>query len=307
MVTPPVPLEGARLFHANVNCGDLSRSRDFYVDALGLTAGAHTATDEPQDGAAFGLAKARWDAWILLGSRGYDGGAVDLLEWQEPRPAGAPPGAVNECGFQRLGFHVPDLDAAISRIRERGGAAWSAPVEHDADGHAIRIVMANDPDGTMVEVVEGDGVGLLFVSVVCADLERSLGFYSSLGFREATRFAIAHDDATHVRVAGRLEMDEVVLTAPGGGDVVVILVGFRRPVPVAGRARPANTVGIWRTAFVLPDLDAACAGLARLGITTLSPPVEMAMGPGLPNLRFVCFAGPDGEILELIEQPAAGS
>jgi hypothetical protein len=31
----------------------------------------------------------------------------------------------------------------------------------------------------------------------------------------------------------------------------------------------------------------------------------MSMGPGLPELRFVCFAGPDGEVLELIEQPAA--
>ena len=31
---------------------------------------------------------------------------------------------------------------------------------------------------------------------------------------------------------------------------------------------------------------------------------RMAMGPGLPELRFLCFAGPDGEVLELIEQPA---
>ena len=43
--------------------------------------------------------------------------------------------------------------------------------------------------------------------------------------------------------------------------------------------------------------------LAELGIETISPPVAMAMGPGLPVLRFVCFAGPDGEVLELIEQP----
>jgi hypothetical protein len=29
----------------------------------------------------------------------------------------------------------------------------------------------------------------------------------------------------------------------------------------------------------------------------------MAMGAGLPELRFVCFRGPDHEVLELIESP----
>ena len=37
---------------------------------------------------------------------------------------------------------------------------------------------------------------------------------------------------------------------------------------------------------------------------TISAPVTMAMGPNLPTLRFVCFHGPDDEVLELIEQPA---
>ena len=53
---------------------------------------------------------ARWDASILLGPRGYDGGAIDLLQWHEPTPIGAPPASVVETGFQRLGLRVPDLD-----------------------------------------------------------------------------------------------------------------------------------------------------------------------------------------------------
>ena len=60
---------------------------------------------------------------------------------------------------------------------------------------------------------------------------------------------------------------------------------------------------MWRTALLVADLDAAYAELGRLGIATISPPTAMAMGPGLPELRFLCFAGPDGEVLELIEQP----
>jgi len=65
-------LTDGRLFHVNVNCSDLERSRRFYVDGLGLTAGARTATEEAQPGAAFGLDRARWDAWILLGPNGFD-------------------------------------------------------------------------------------------------------------------------------------------------------------------------------------------------------------------------------------------
>ncbi len=60
---------------------------------------------------------------------------------------------------------------------------------------------------------------------------------------------------------------------------------------------------MWRLALLVGDLDRSCARLAELGIETISPPVAMAMGADLPVLRFVCFAGPDGEVLELIEQP----
>ena len=94
-----------------------------------------------------------------------------------------------------------------------------------------------------------------------------------------------------------------MLAAPGGGEVRLILVGFRTPPVVASPSRTANTVGMWRFAMLVADLDASCAELGELGIATVSPPVSMAMGPGLPELRFVCFAGPDGEVLELIEQP----
>ena len=64
------------------------------------------------------------------------------------------------------------------------------------------------------------------------------------------------------------------------------------------------SVGIWRAAFLVPDIDAAWAAVASVDdAARLSPPVAMAMGEGLPELRFGCFRGPDGEVLELIEQP----
>jgi catechol 2,3-dioxygenase-like lactoylglutathione lyase family enzyme len=62
---------------------------------------------------------------------------------------------------------------------------------------------------------------------------------------------------------------------------------------------------MWRAAFLVADLDAAVAELDRHRVETISPPVSMEMGPNLPRLRFVCFRGPDGEVLELIERPTS--
>jgi catechol 2,3-dioxygenase-like lactoylglutathione lyase family enzyme len=298
-------LADGRLFHVNVNCSDLERSRRFYADGLGLSAGVRTAADHAQSGAAFGLDRARWDAWILLGPSGFDGSAVDLLEWQEPVPTGTAPAGLTTCGFQRLGLTVPDFDEALARVGELGGATWSEPLTHSIPGGGeVRIVMANDPDGVALEIVEGNGPRVGFVAVTCADLDRSIAFYRSVGFRDVARFPSTNDDGTHLRIDGPVVMEEVMMRAPTKSEMNVLLVDFTTPPPAFGTARPANAIGMWRTALLVTDLDAACDELGRLGIPTLSPPAAMEMGPGLPELRFVCCTGPDGEVLELIEQPA---
>jgi catechol 2,3-dioxygenase-like lactoylglutathione lyase family enzyme len=304
-------LGDARLFHVNVNCSDLQQSRRFYTEGLGLEIGARTAPAETQTGAAFGLARARWDASILLGPRGYDGGAIDLLEWQEPAPAGAPPARLVDTGFQRIGLRVPDLDAALARMGALGGRAWSAPFTHAlADGGEVRLVLVSDPDGTAIELIEAgrstvSPSAVSFVAITCADLDRSRAFYRSLGFREVARYPSDNHDGSHLRIDGPVAMDEVMLAAPGGGDVLVMLAGFRTPRCVEAGPRDANTLGMWRVAFLVADLDAAVAELAVARVDTISAPVTMAMGPNLPSLRFVCFRGPDDEVLELIERPAS--
>ena len=85
---------------------------------------------------------------------------------------------------------------------------------------------------------------------------------------------------------------------------MLILVGFDTPPAIDGPVRPANMLGMWRSAMLVPDLDAAYRVLVDDGIGTMSEPVEMSMGEIMPALRFLCFRGPDGEVLELIEQPA---
>jgi glyoxylase I family protein len=298
-------LDGARIFHVNVNCRALERSRAFYVDGCGLREGVRTTPERAQSGVAFGLDRARWDAWILVGSGGFEGGAIDLLEWQEPAPTGVVPAALYEAGFQRIGLLVPDLDAAIASASAQGGVAWSEPLVHEIpSGGTVRIVLMSDPDGVALELIEGDTSRLSFVSVTCADLERSVRFYGTLGFRELARFPSTNDAASHLRVDGPVAMNEVLMRAPGGGEVHFMLVGFAVPEVHRAERRPANALGMWRAALVVPDLAAAVAELRAAEVELVSEPQSMSMGPGLPELRFVCFRGPDDEVIELIEQPA---
>jgi catechol 2,3-dioxygenase-like lactoylglutathione lyase family enzyme len=299
-------LDGARIFHVNVNCSDLARSRAFYVDGCGLTEGVRTTPERAQSGIAFGLDQARWDAWILVGSAGFGGGAIDLLEWQAPSPTGAAPSALFDAGFQRIGLMVPDIDVAIANATALGGVAWSEPIVHELpNGGSVRIVLMSDPDGVALELVERDTNRLSFVSVTCRELERSVAFYTTLGFREVTRFASANDAAPHLHINGAVSMVEVFMRAPGPGDVNLILVGFDVPTVRSSEPRPANALGVWRTALLVPDLDDAVSSLRAAGVGLLSDPQAMSMGPGLPELRFVCFRGPDHEVIELIEQPAS--
>ncbi len=298
-------LDGARIFHVNVNCTDLARSVRWYTDAFELTASTHTAPATTQAGTAFGLDAARWDAWILTGAGGFDGGAIDLLEWKEPRPVGRAPASAAVAGYQRLGVTVRDLAATLARVESTGGAvtADAHPVELEG-GHSVSVAHVRDPDGVRYELIDGGAAnGLTFVAVTCADLDASLAWYHALGFREVMRFSSDDVGADAFGLDAPGAIREVFLAAPGGGAVALILVGFDRPPVEFEPERPANTVGIWRTALVLDDLDAAVTRLRDAHVELVSDPVSMAMGDGLPELRFVCFRGPDREVLELIESP----
>ena len=194
---------------------------------------SRTNPAEPQDGAAFGLPSAQWDAWMMGGPGGFAAPVIDLLEWIVPPPA--PRSGEATAGFRCLHVGCP------------GGPA-----------HEM-----TDPDGTVVEVTDGSG-GLMGVTIGCTDIGRSRRFY----------------------------------------EEVVDLAEFVRLVEGQGAAPPsANTVGIWRMALATEDIDADVAWLRRAGVPCLSGPVELAMGPPLPSLRFMLFSDPDGTTLELIERP----
>jgi catechol 2,3-dioxygenase-like lactoylglutathione lyase family enzyme len=261
-----------RVGHCNVNCTSLEQSVDFYCQRLGLKQQTHT-NPIPQDGTAFGMpGPVQWDAWILGDHRGAftTSTALDLLEWQQPLPTGAPYPVAHHLGFAALTLAVP-ADAPSGEL--------------------------TDPDGVLLRTVADDvaGVEMRGVTVNCSDLDESLAWYqTNLGLElVGTESTGAYDTASLV-----------VAAAP---FFTIELREWLTPRPVGRPYEAANHVGIYRMAFMVTDAQAAHEQLTANGVRSLSPPAWLDMGPEVPidGLWALFFPDPDGTCLELIASPGA--
>ncbi len=266
-----MPISASRVFHVNVNCSDLERSVEYYRDRAGLSPAARTRPTAPQPGDAFGLESAQWDAFMMTGWQGGTGPVVDLLEWKVPAFTGRPHASAVAAGFSRLLVTSPDVQAST--------------------------VLA-DPDGTLVQLDPGEGAGVAGVVIGCTDLGRTLPFYT-----DVVGFEPEEADPRRLAVAGAARGTAARLRDRAGGFAVE-LVEWRSPEPVSPPYPVANHLGMYRMALMTEDIDADYDALRVRGVTCVSAPAELDMGPGLPRLRALLFLDPDGTALELIETPS---
>ena len=143
------PADGLRLTHVGVCVADLERSVAFYRDALGFEEVTRAAFDTEQTARILGMS----DVSVHLVYLVRDGVRIELLGFGAAEVCGdgtARP--MNLLGLTHLCFRVDDLDATCGRIAQHGGAVLDATgVVFDAGN---RGVMATDPDGTRVELIE---------------------------------------------------------------------------------------------------------------------------------------------------------
>lgn len=285
--------------HVNVNCSQLARSLAFYRDALGLAPLSHTQP-LPQDGAGFGLAgRVQWDAWILHDERGQASPGIDLLEWKQPAPVGAP-AAANALGFSRLTLGARSASALHAQL---GASSLATP---GLLGGARFGFLARDPDGALVELAD-DASGSSaprFAGVVInvASLARAVPWYERVLGLHATPSAACLADGAAFGLAGEARWREAtLLAAPAFG---IRLVEWEQPLAPRSAPRPANALGLYRLALLVDDAARACAQLEALGLAH-SGAVRLDMGPEIPidGLYAGFFPDPDGACLEWIERP----
>ena len=298
--------------HVNVNCSDLERSLRFYRDLVGLTPQSHTRP-APQDGEGFGLSgQVVWDAHLLHDDRAQGGPAIDLLQWQTPKPLGRPHPEAHHLGFMRVCLAHEDLDALHARLTAAGVRTRSPVVEVPVlEGEAVRFFCCDDPDGTCIEFVERRHPGpvrMSHININCRDLDASSDWYQRvLGVRPiAARAEPPRASGVGFGFAGECQYRADFLTVGGAPDGYIIdLLEWKLPVPIGRPLVEANHLGPFRMAFQVSDAAACCAELDRLGVEH-SGPCWLEMGPDLPmidGLNAVFFRDPDGTMLELIETP----
>jgi len=298
--------------HINVNCSDLDRSMRFYRDLVGLTPQSHTKP-APQEGAGFGLSgQVVWDAYLLHDDRGHAGPAVDLLEWQSPRPVGRPHQEANHLGFMRVCLAHDNLDGLHAKLTEAGVPTRSPVVTVPVlEGESVRFFCCDDPDGTCIEFIERREPGpvrMSHININCSDLDASSAWYQRvLGVEPiAPRAEPPAADGAGFGFQGDCDYRADFLAVGGRADSFILdLLEWKNPKPMGVPSVEANHLGPFRMAFQVDDAQACCTELDRLGVEH-SGACWLEMGPDIPmidGLNAIFFRDPDGTMLELIETP----
>ncbi len=209
-----------------------------------------------------------------------------------------------QLGLRHMGFRVASVDAVAARVRQAGVEFTLEPL--DAVG-GVRIAFFKDPDGTLVEIVEGEldyhipgqarlpvpvpaggapaGSELTYdhVAVTVADLQQSLDFYQGilglpllgqLDFKDDRGFRIAY-----------LQL----------GNSVLELFAFATPTISRTWNPDVTALGLKHIALLVDNVDAAAAKLGDQGARSIRAPRAVR------DLRNCLFADPDGNAVELID------
>ena len=135
-------------------------------------------------------------------------------------------------------------------------------------------------------------------SFTVADVERSGAFYRRFGYADVKRYVSAGPDVDRGADTEHADMDILWLARPEGGPMLELIQYVKHP---AGRSAHNSKVGAAHICFVVDDVVGAHDELSRDGATFLSEPNEDEFG-----IRWVYLRDPDGNAVELLQEPPAG-
>jgi catechol 2,3-dioxygenase-like lactoylglutathione lyase family enzyme len=135
----------------NVNCSDLDASRSFY-EMLGFRTQEdveEVGTQELADAVGLSTYHVRASTMALRG-----GHSLNLTKWEAPYDSEVPYAQVNHIGIARIAIQTLTLDSDIALLEAQGVEFYSEPVRPDGVFGFLRFVCFEDPDGTVIELVQ---------------------------------------------------------------------------------------------------------------------------------------------------------
>jgi len=142
-----------RLTHLGICVSDIERSLRFYREVLGCKEVGRLELE--------GQPSATLNGWPDVKVRAIylerDGWRLELIEFPVPGWIGSKePRPMNQLGLTHLSFRVADFDAVCARI-EAGGGGILRETHIGQQDSPTRAIMAFDPDGVRLEIIEGPG------------------------------------------------------------------------------------------------------------------------------------------------------
>ena len=133
--------------------------------------------------------------------------------------------------------------------------------------------------------------------LVVRDLERSIGFYETLGLKVWRRETESGPFIDAVVGISGVRLEWAKLKGPDGS--LLELIQYRSHPDHQPLVRAAsNRLGCSHIAFTVTDIDETCRALTRLGGAIVNPP---AASPD-SRVRVAYGHDPDGILLELVEE-----
>jgi glyoxylase I family protein len=122
------------IHHVALICSDYARSKAFYTETLGFRIMGE-------------VYRAERDSW-KLDLEVSPGVSLELFSFPSPPPRPSRPEAQ---GLRHLAFAVPDVDAVIATLQQRGVTCEPVRVDEFTDR---RFTFFADPDGLPIELYE---------------------------------------------------------------------------------------------------------------------------------------------------------
>lgn len=126
-----------QIHHVAIIVSDYPASRSFYVDKLGFAVVRENFRPARQD-------------WKLDLRVGEGPGAIELEIFGETNPPKRVSGP-EACGLRHLAFRVPDVEAAVAELAQKGIACEPVRVDEFTGG---KMTFFFDPDGLPLELHE---------------------------------------------------------------------------------------------------------------------------------------------------------
>ncbi len=123
------------IHHIAIICSDYERTKDFYVNKLGLTVMAEVYRKERDS----------WKLDLAVGDK-YQ---IEIFSFSNP------PGRVSypeACGLRHLAFEVENINEAVEELNNQGIICEGIRIDEFTDK---KYTFFSDPDGLPLEIYEG--------------------------------------------------------------------------------------------------------------------------------------------------------